>query len=67
MKRLLGNQLAELATEIGERSHGPFRGRRMDHRGGRRERKMKRDEKKKERKRKEKEKSMERERLRTAT
>lgn len=33
MKRLLGNQLAELATEIGERSHGPFRERRMDHRG----------------------------------
>lgn len=45
VKRLLGNQLAELATEIGERSHGPFRERRMDHRGGRMERKMKREEK----------------------
>lgn len=51
MKRLLGNQLAELATEIGERSHGPFRESRMDHRGGRMERKMKRGKERKKGKR----------------
>lgn len=62
MKRLLGNQPAELATEIGERSHGPFR---EEAYGSSRRENGKKNEKREKGKRKEK--SMEGERLRTAT